>query len=79
MRHEQIALIDVRERGPYNFIHLDGALNIPASELTIRGPHEIDKSKPLLVFCNFFSFLPSKWHRESLQPGLRCAERDWNI
>ena len=46
-------LLDVRSREVFASSHLVGARNIPAGELKVRAPHEIDSDKPVVMYCNF--------------------------
>jgi len=43
-------LIDVREPGEFSGGHLDGAVNVPLSQLTVRM-HTIPRDKSLYLYC----------------------------
>lgn len=45
-------LVDVRSKGEFDSGHLDGALNIPHTEVEARlVEFGADKSKPIVVYC----------------------------
>ena len=44
-------LLDVRDRDSFRKGHLNGALNIPENELSVRAPAELSKTTPLVVDC----------------------------
>jgi rhodanese-related sulfurtransferase len=48
----QLVIVDSRPRSEFGLSHLDGSINIPYDELTVRIPHEIDTSKNVFVFCD---------------------------
>ncbi len=53
--HELVAagarLVDVRSPGEFAATHLDGARNIPVSEIGRRTRELGDKDKPVIVYC----------------------------
>lgn len=46
-------LLDIRSRESFRQSHLNGAINIPRDELEIRATHELDKSRKVVVFCQY--------------------------
>ncbi len=44
-------LVDVRSPGEFASGHIDGAINVPVSELATRTGELGDKSKPVVVYC----------------------------
>ncbi|HEX9101867.1 MAG TPA: rhodanese-like domain-containing protein [Polyangia bacterium] len=44
-------LVDVRSPGEFAATHLDGARNIPVSEIGRRARELGDKAKPVIVYC----------------------------
>jgi rhodanese-related sulfurtransferase len=47
-------LVEVLPRGEYEYEHLAGAVNIPLRELDERAPQELDRTRPVIVYCNDF-------------------------
>src|SRR3972149_8616316 len=53
---EKIQLVDVRGRECcYDQGHLPGAISIPLNELEERGPKELQKDMPVIVYCGSFT------------------------
>jgi hypothetical protein len=48
-----VAVIDVRDRNDFAAQHLAVAANIPIDELEMRLAHEVDKTKPVRLYCEF--------------------------
>ena len=44
-------LLDVRSQQEYNEHHLNGAINIPLFELTIKAEKVLKKNKIIIVYC----------------------------
>jgi adenylyltransferase/sulfurtransferase len=44
-------LVDVREQGEPGALRVPGAFCIPVSDLFSRAPRELDRAKPVVVFC----------------------------
>ncbi|MDQ4068706.1 MAG: rhodanese-like domain-containing protein [Actinomycetota bacterium] len=44
-------LIEVLEPRQYRLAHLPGAVNIPAWELTRGRAEELDRNRPVVVYC----------------------------
>jgi thiol-disulfide isomerase/thioredoxin len=49
-----VTLLDIRSREDFAEGHLDGAINIPQEELEQRMAHEVDPSKPVLLYCTYY-------------------------
>jgi rhodanese-related sulfurtransferase len=47
-------LVEVLPPGDYEWAHLPGARNIPVRELDDRAPHELDRARPVIAYCNDF-------------------------
>ncbi len=48
---EGAQLVEVLERRQYRLAHLPGALHIPAWELTRERTDELDRERPVVVYC----------------------------
>jgi hypothetical protein len=48
-------IVDIRERSPFEQGHVDGAINIPLSELETRAEHELPRSRTVFVYCRYSS------------------------
>ncbi|HWG75109.1 MAG TPA: rhodanese-like domain-containing protein [Acidimicrobiales bacterium] len=44
-------LVEVLERRQYGLAHLPGAVHIPAWELTRERSAELDRDRPIVVYC----------------------------
>lgn len=63
---EGALIIDVRSPGEYQSGHVDGALNLPLTELPrLAGQHLPDKAQPLVLYCQ--SGMRSESARQYLQ------------
>ena len=45
-------LVEVLPRKGYEEAHLPGAVNIPLKELDERAPRELERERPVIVYCN---------------------------
>lgn len=50
-RHEQVFLLDVRERAEFKQRHIPGAQNIPLDELGVRAPNELPADGLVVVYA----------------------------
>ncbi|MGI8983389.1 MAG: rhodanese-like domain-containing protein [Acidimicrobiales bacterium] len=48
---EGAQLVEVLERRQYALAHLPGAVHIPAWELTRERAGELDRTRPVVVYC----------------------------
>ncbi len=48
---EGAQLVEVLERRQYRLAHLPGAVHIPAWELTRQRADELDRERPVVVYC----------------------------
>lgn len=48
---EGAQLVEVLERRQYQLAHLPGAVHIPAWELTPVRAAELDRTRPVVVYC----------------------------
>ncbi len=48
---EGAQLVEVLEHRQYRLAHLAGAVNIPAWELTRARAEELDRNRPVVVYC----------------------------
>jgi rhodanese-related sulfurtransferase len=49
---EQAQLVDVLPASDFEREHITGAINIPLKELDERAPRELDRKRPVIVYCN---------------------------
>ena len=49
---EDAQLVEVLPAREYGEEHIAGAVNIPLKELDERGPRELDRDRPVVVYCN---------------------------
>ncbi|MFV2040948.1 MAG: rhodanese-like domain-containing protein [Candidatus Hydrothermarchaeales archaeon] len=53
---EDIQIVDVRGRECcYDLGHIPGAVSIPLNKFEERAPRELDKEKPVIVYCGSVS------------------------
>jgi phage shock protein E len=45
-------LVEVLPAEDYDEEHIAGAVNIPNKELAERAPRELDRGRPVIVYCN---------------------------
>ena len=45
-------LVEVLPAGDFEEEHITGAINIPLKELDERAPTELDRARPVIVYCN---------------------------
>ena len=50
----RVILVDVRERVDYEKEHLQGAISIPVSELSMRVQKDFGKDMEIIVYCGTF-------------------------
>jgi rhodanese-related sulfurtransferase len=50
--HNGAQLIEVLGPKEYEQAHLPGAINIPLSKLDQKATAELNKSRPIIVYCN---------------------------
>jgi rhodanese-related sulfurtransferase len=51
LRDTNTALLDIRERRPFELHHIPHSINIPADELQIRARHELDQRRTIVLDC----------------------------
>ena len=51
MADEGAQLVEVLERRQYRAAHLPGAVHLPAWELTRERADELDRDRPVIVYC----------------------------
>lgn len=51
---ERAQLVEVLGRSEYEQAHLPGALHIWLPKLDERAPRELDRERPVIVYCNDF-------------------------
>jgi rhodanese-related sulfurtransferase len=49
---EQAQLVEVLPRAEYEDEHLPGAVNIPLKELDADTARRLERSRPVVVYCN---------------------------
>lgn len=47
-------LAEVLPQGEYEFEHIAGAVHVPLKQLDRAAPERLDKSRPVIVYCNDF-------------------------
>ena len=49
---EDAQLVEVLPAEDFEEEHIVGAINIPLKELDERAPHELNRDRPVIVYCN---------------------------
>ena len=49
---ESAQLVEVLPPKEFSEEHITGAINIPLKELDERAPRELDRERPVVVYCN---------------------------
>jgi len=49
---ESAQLVEVLPAEDFDKEHIAGAINIPLKELDERAPGELDRERPVIVYCN---------------------------
>jgi rhodanese-related sulfurtransferase len=49
---EGAQLVEVLPAPDYEEEHIAGAINLPLKELDERAPRELDRNRPVIVYCN---------------------------
>ena len=49
---EDAQLVEVLPEVDFEREHIAGAINIPIKELDERAPTELDRARPVIVYCN---------------------------
>jgi rhodanese-related sulfurtransferase len=52
LAEEAAQLVEVLPAKKYGEEHLTGAISIPLKELDERAPRELDRDRPVIVYCN---------------------------
>jgi rhodanese-related sulfurtransferase len=52
MAEESAQLVEVLPAKEFGEEHIVGAINIPLKELDGRAPRELDRDRPVIVYCN---------------------------
>jgi len=52
LAEEAAQLVEVLPAREYGEEHITGAINIPLKELDERAPRELDRDRPVIVYCN---------------------------
>ena len=52
LAEEAAQLVEVLPAKEFSEEHLTGATNIPLKELDERAPRELDRGRPVIVYCN---------------------------
>ena len=52
LAEEDAQLVEVLPAGDFEEEHITGAINIPLKELDKRAPTELDRGRPVIVYCN---------------------------
>jgi hypothetical protein len=54
LAEEDAQLVEVLPAAEFQEEHITGAVNIPLKELQRRAPVELDRGRPVIVYCNDF-------------------------
>lgn len=57
-------ILDVRGRLKFRESHILGSLDIPLDEIEERGPHELPRDQPIIVFCHLNSACAAQKRQE---------------
>ena len=49
---EDAQLVEVLPAEDFEQEHISGAINIPLKELDERAPRELERGRPVIVYCN---------------------------
>jgi rhodanese-related sulfurtransferase len=49
---ESAQLVEVLPATDFEKEHITGAVNIPLKELDVRAPRELERDRPVIVYCN---------------------------
>jgi rhodanese-related sulfurtransferase len=49
---ERAQLVEVLPAQEFSEEHITGAINIPLKELDERAPRELERERPVIVYCN---------------------------
>ena len=52
LAEENGQLVEVLPAQEFSEEHIVGAINIPLKELDERAPRELDRERPVIVYCN---------------------------
>jgi rhodanese-related sulfurtransferase len=52
---EDAQLVEVLPAAEFQDEHLPGAINIPLKELGARAPAELDRTRPVIVYCHDYT------------------------
>ena len=52
LEEENGQLVEVLPAEEYSEEHIVGVINIPLKELDRRAPRELDRDRPVIVYCN---------------------------
>jgi rhodanese-related sulfurtransferase len=52
LAEENGQLVEVLPAQEFSEEHIIGAINIPLKELDERAPRELDRERPVIVYCN---------------------------
>jgi rhodanese-related sulfurtransferase len=54
VEHEAAQLVEVLPREEYEWAHLAGAVNMPLKQLDRHTAAALDRTRPVIVYCNDF-------------------------
>jgi rhodanese-related sulfurtransferase len=52
LAEEAAQLVEVLPAQEFGEEHITGAINIPLKQLDERAPRELDRNRPVVVYCN---------------------------
>lgn len=68
-----VTFLDIRSRKDFAKSHIAGAVNIPRDELEARLTHEVDPTKPLLIYCTYYSKCEDDYRNKGVLTGCSVA------
>jgi rhodanese-related sulfurtransferase len=51
VRDERAQLVEVLPKSAFEAVHLPGAVSIPLGDIDDEGARDLDRSRPIVVYC----------------------------
>lgn len=67
-----VTVLDIRGRSDFAYGHIWSAYNIPLDELQTRAQHELDRAKPIRIYCEF-RLACNNTHRKGIMTACDAA------
>ena len=52
LRDRGAQIVEVLPRAEYEWMHIEGAINLPLKELNRETASQLDRTRPVVVYCN---------------------------